>query len=217
MPFPVVEGAGYTEVGTIATSHPVDVPAGVLEDELLVLIAALDNNAVVMSGLPAGWSEIARGLHSASGVQVNVWRKVATGGEGDFSYTTGSSRRSENACLRISGSTGAIADSAVSEGAASTAPNPSSLTPSWGLDDDLWIALYAANQGVNASAFPANYSDNQHTDFVTALSIGVATRDLSASSENPGAFTIGSAGAWVAFTLAIRGAPSPFVPQVARY
>ena len=60
-----------------------------------------------------------------------------------------------------------------------------------------------------ATAYPTNFDDNQHTfDSTTGdntiVNYGVATRELNASSEDPGAFVKNSTDGWRAFTLAIR-------------
>jgi hypothetical protein len=104
-----------------------------------------------------------------------------------------------------------VPESAPAEATGSTAPNPPSLTPSWGAADTLWLAVTGWSEGtITASAFPTNYTNTGQNGTGVAgsegVSIGWGFRELNAASEDPGTFTLGSAANWVAFTIAIRPA-----------
>jgi len=70
-------------------------------------------------------------------------------------------------------------------------PNPPNHTPSGGADDYLWIAVRHGGSAATVSAAPTNYTDLR-TAFTGANSnnVAIAERELNASSEDPGAFTI---------------------------
>jgi hypothetical protein len=98
--------------------------------------------------------------------------------------------------------------SVLAQSGSSAAPDPASLTPSWGDDDDLWLAIIYTD-GANVSAYPTNYSyfqqeDNAQSNRLTA----VAARQLKAASEDPGAYTLDAAHITRAYTVAVRGAKS---------
>ncbi len=68
------------------------------------------------------------------------------------------------------------------------------------------------------SAYPTNYSSNQtETNSVggsaTNPTLGSATRNLNASSENPGTFTVASDN-WAAMTIAVL--PAEAIPPFQR-
>lgn len=102
----------------------------------------------------------------------------------------------------------------------SSAANPPSLSPSWGSDDNLWIALagHAASSDNAFSAAPTNYTGFVNTGTSSggsAASIGSGTRNLTASSEDPGTFSVNNNRWWAATTVAIR--PSAVVGSSSKY
>ena len=113
--------------------------------------------------------------------------------------------------LRITGhedpATQAPERSVVSTGT-STAPNPSSVAPTGGAKDYLFIATGSAGDGrASFDSLMVNYTDL--TVFATAgaangCSAGTAERQFNTSSENPGTFTIGRNVLWSAHTVAIH-------------
>lgn len=214
MAFPQVHTTTFVEKTADTTSHDVDL-TGILSSDRAVLFAVVDNDGtpVIISGLPAGWAKIANIENLASGgLTLEVWEKTdASGSEPSFTYTTSTSQKSMNRVYLVSDShsTQAMEASAHSQ-AANTAPDSISLTPSWATDDTLWITLFGVGtlRG-KATSYPTSYSNNQHTfDSVTGdntrVNYGVATRELNAASEDPGAFVKNSTDSWRAFTLAIR-------------
>ena len=89
--------------------------------------------------------------------------------------------------------------------ASSTAPNPASLTPSGGSANYLWLAVFHAGSNQPATGYPTNYTNGQTIGIASSGSATAsAQRALTASSEDPGAFTIASSAAWAAYTVAIK-------------
>lgn len=91
-----------------------------------------------------------------------------------------------------------------------TNADPPTLTPSWGSADTLWIAV-ASNSATTGgfTAAPTDYGDlhsNGASSGGSEASIATATRELAATSDDPGAFTPNSNRFWAAATVAIRPA-----------
>lgn len=168
------------------------------------MLGSMEGNNPTISGMPAGWAEL-RDLLSGTTNNLTVWWKQSDGTEVDFTFTTSASVRSATRTLRITGHVSATAPE-VSTGATgtSTAPDPDLLNPTGAAQDILWIAFCTSDAGV-ISAYPTNYADNQFADGTTGADLGMATRNLNADSEDPGAFTIFST-AWCACTIAVKGA-----------
>ena len=69
------------------------------------------------------------------------------------------------------------------------------------------MAISNHNDGDRAiTAFPTNYTDGSQitTTGATGTSLQSARRELNASSDDPGTFTIDSSRRWAAVTLAVR-------------
>jgi hypothetical protein len=95
----------------------------------------------------------------------------------------------------------------------STAPNPGSITPSWGAEaDNIFIAVaFRDDSAANTiTAYPANYSTAQadKNDISSALNVGGAVRIVPSggSPEDPGSFTLSASETWGAYTIAVRPA-----------
>lgn len=151
--------------------------------------------------------------------------KVASGSEsGTFTVTSAHSFISAQILMRIPAGTwfgsGAPAVTA-SARAAGVAADPASLSPSWGADDTLWIAVMGHTETSTTgspptiSASPTNYSGDlivaRGTDAVGAVTAGVGFRQLNAASENAGVYTGTNLnrGNGIAAVIAVRPAITP--------
>lgn len=211
MAFPIVENTNSSARGINGTSHIVNLPASIVSGQLLLIFFNVVNTSI---STPTNWTLLGDIGGSSSIPKLAVFYKIADGSEGStVTITTGVNRKSAHISFSISGYDG---NPFISSGATgtNTSPNPDSLTPGLGARDYLWIALTGWQQdlgGVNLSAYPSNYSDNQ-LNILSGGSgdhpgVGVATRDLNASSEDPGNFTL-SAGSptlsgWNAITVSV--------------
>ena len=212
--FPTVETtATYDDGEDSYDTRNVTLPSGIASGDLLVMFC---NTVSAWSGgisVPSGWTALYTSVFSGeSGDKVRCFYKTATGSEGStVAVATPDWTRMSAVTFRISGWDSGEAPEAgtpaVNSG--STAPNPPSLTPSWGSDKTLWLAVSHSSAGSSVS-YPTNYSGG-----VTAYSgvdnayharTAVAVRELEATSEDPGAFTLGSSATWVANTVAVLGA-----------
>lgn len=213
MTFPNVASVTPTSFGTAATSHAVAMPATVNAGDRLVIIFSNDNNDIPTFPTPA-WSAVSQVARTSNNTNtLSILERIADGSEGGttVNVVTAAIQQAVALVYRI---TGAHPSTASEAGTAATAldanPNPPNLTPSWGAEDTLWLACYSADQSSrNATAYPTNYNDNQNTAQSNPAtgngsSVGAATRELNATSDNPGTFTIATSDGWVAQTVAIR-------------
>ena len=214
MAFPQVHATTFSDETVDTTTHDVDL-TGVASGDRLILSAFNDNDgtAVVLSGMPAGWTQIFSDQSTAGGgIFVEVWEKLdASGAESSFTYTTSISQKSNNRVFLVSGShTSEAADVSASVSAAGANPDPGSVTAGWGSDDNLFVTGYGStNKREKATAFPTNYNDNQHTVDSTSndntfTNYGLATRELASASNDPGTFTKANTGRAISFTMVVR-------------
>jgi hypothetical protein len=221
MTFPVVAATNNSETSA-STSHVFNLPAGIVSGNLL--LAIISAGAAVSFTKPAGWEEI---VDDDAVTPVTVWigYRIADGLEGATATATSSgSANSAHVSYRITGAHASAAPEAgtVFYNATSTSPDPPSVTASWGGLDNLFIVALAQQRANKAiSAWPANYTGSQvhrqhsgggGSDGAAAF----ATRDLTAASDDPGAFTVDGPGDDVkALTLVVR--PVETVPQTALF
>jgi len=91
----------------------------------------------------------------------------------------------------------------------SASNDPPNLTPSYGSEDTTWIAISGVDSGRNVDTYPSGYSNQSH--FRTGLvggdaAVAICSRELAASSEDPGIFDWSSNTSVVSATVAIRPA-----------
>lgn len=216
MAAPLVEASTSSQEGSDATSHTVSFPTGIVSGDLLVCLFATDSGDPA-SSFPSGWTRFKNLVESAGACSLEAWWKEADGTEsGSFTVTTTNSEESAHAVYRISGAALEAPEvSTGTEGNSQTA-DADSLTPSGGSDDYLWVAATGGDRVGLAASAPTNYS-NFHTEAtggIPACSIAAATRQLTAPSEDPGAFGDWQASdEWVAFTVAVAPPATPSGPQ----
>lgn len=204
--YPVVESSA-TSGTSAASSHTANLPSGITAGDLLLLFVAASAGAARTVTTPSGWTEIYNEVGPGDLRRAIAYYKIAAGSEGSTLGMTGSGNINwAVTALRISGFSG-VPEVSSSASGTDTSPDPASLSPSWGSGDTLWIA--ACHQRVHGTdpTLPSGYGS-----LVTATSgsgtshgrMSTATRNVTASSENPGAFGLSASANWVARTLAIR-------------
>lgn len=204
---------------TDTTTHLVEMPATVNSGDLLLTIAVNDDDNLFTT--PTGWTELNQDTHSEAEVNFGVWAKVADGTEGGTTvdWETDGSEQVVATVYRVTSWYGTIAGVEVgtfSEGN-SDIPDPPSLSPSWGAEDTLWIACYGNDSEETATAYPTNYTDGITASTGTGsgrCGSGSARRELNATSDNPGTFTLSSDEQWLGQTIAIRPASAPAAGKV---
>jgi len=214
--FPTVESITETSFGSASTNHAVNMPATVTTDDLLLIFMATYTDAAQTAPTDLGtWTQVHQGNSGSGFVAGGIYAIKAAGTEGGSTanVTTASSLAGAGQCFRITGWSGTIADLEASmDGYSSgTARSGSSLTPSWGQEDALWITMANTgddDQAVTSSPFVANYTDGADTACGAGSNasgrIATAHRELNATSEDPGNFTIASSEAWAVGTLVVR-------------
>lgn len=206
MAFPTVAASNTSVQSSATNSHTISLPSGIQAGDLLIIFFTYP-----ISGLAnalSGWTKLKEYYGSGDVFGTNVYYRVADGTEGStVTITTTGNFQSAHASYRITGHGGNPEVSTGATSTGSTTPDPDSLTPSGGAKDYLWIAHAGAPGAVTFSAYPTNYGSNQltirsNTSGNTAT-VAVATRNLNASSEDPGTFTISGSVRWVALTIAV--------------
>lgn len=213
MTFPVVAATNYSEETADTTTHDVLVPTGISAGHLLMLFVGIDGLTVTQPTV-TGWTNLifANGAGSNS---IGVWYKFAAGGETDFTYTSSVSERSSNLTWRVTGAY-ASAPPEVSSGGPDgfiSSADFASVTTSWGSDDNLFVVFVGADStspGFTVNTYPTNYTDNQFTDKTgnTAgdAGVAVASRNLTASTDDPGNLVLANAVNLTGRTIVIRPA-----------
>lgn len=153
---------------------------------------------------PAGWTE----LFDTSATQIAYRQCDGTEGASiDITYST-TTRASVYQVHLFTGGTFRNPEHARTSHSNTVAGDPPNLTPTWGASDITWCAIdiHGSKGDSVAGVYPTNYSDNQLEYLSTIETLGggiqFATRNLNASSENPGAYPIVNVGGG-AVTIAI--------------
>lgn len=221
MTFPVVEGTSTSlEDAANVTTHTIDLPANIQEGELLILLFAMDGAGVSVSG-PSGWSTFINNSYDPSAATLVVRYKQAGASEpSSVTITTGNGQRSAHCVYRISGAEPVATqppEGITPAVGTSTAPDPTSVTPTGGAKDYLWIAGYGADRDRTTDGYPTDYNDNQLTAVgggANSAGCALATRNLNTTNQDPDAFTISASDEWGAFTIAVHPLPDVFTPEV---
>lgn len=211
MAFPQVVGITTTEDGNQVNDLVVNYPASPVTGNLLFcLVRHATSSAATW---PGGWNELFGGV--LTDWVSFAWRKV-DGTEGaTFTVSQSSAARGVAVLYEISGAEDPdvqVPEFSTEVIGTSTQPNPGELTPTGGAKDYLWL-WWGSWQGEATSppsGNPTDYSTPTGASTGTAggtasnCRIGTAERELNASSEDPGAWTIDDSDDWAAFTIAIH-------------
>ena len=206
---------------TAALSHSVTMPATVAAGGLLVMIAGVLNasgTTIPTITTPTGWTLVGSTTQSTSiggvtAIKTSTFVKDAAGTEGGTTValvtdvaTKAIAHTYYVAPDEWSGTAGDIEAASANNGATTT-PNPPALTPSGGEKDYLWLtACFCGDDALTVTAAPASYTGLADTTIGGANSgceMGSAKQALTASSENPGTFTLSGSDASLAVTIAI--------------
>jgi len=211
--FPTVSDAATTAVATNDATPTANYPATVASDDLLILFTSNDGSGDSPS-YSAPMTLIVAEAGDAGGCGDGAAYEFAAGDEdgGTVDWTISGAEESVCRILAIAGAhattppEGALSGSEKTD----TSPDSPSVSPSWGAEDNMFIAFYAQNNGGAATAYPTSYADNQVTAFSSAASgncsMGLATRELNATSDDPAVFTSDTSAAWAALTVVVRPA-----------
>ena len=174
-------------------------------DILVVLLGHRDTTGGAATW-PAGWTAFGAAIVNNTNI-VGECRWKEDGGESSITITLANTSVLTYGVYRIRNHTGNPDGTGVSGGASTTTPDPPNHNP--GVTRNFWVAAtsWQADSPVGSLAYPTNYSDNrQTTGTANQTAIGMASRVTSATSENPGTFTIDTSRRSVSWTLGFPGA-----------
>ena len=210
MAFPAIDATSQQASFTVKTSHPITMPACSAGKYLLAGVF-IDTDATITTGWGC-WTQIVNATDYTGAIaQVEHRYKVAGSGADTLTLETSGSVRLAYIIRCLSGASGNFEASTIATGI-SVSPDSGSVTPSWGAKDSLWItfaAYDALTSNANVTAFPTNYDDNQldNTDGAT-VGYAQATRNLNATTDDPGAFTLDAGDSWVAGVIVVEPSAS---------
>lgn len=207
--YPVVESRVVSVFSTNTTTHNVTMPATINDGDLLFLPIVNDGGATITT--PTGWTQ--HGTVDASGQgRMTIFARVATGALAGTTVNFVTSATEQMACTvyRISNWYGTLAGLAISSMSLIGTPDPPSLTSGFGAVPTLWIAMIATSSSytLTPATAPTNYTNIQQAISTVSTAGGqmwTAERELTAASENPGAFSMATSDNFVTGTFAIRG------------
>lgn len=209
MAFPTASAATVTTFATSVTTMAVNMPASISSGDLLIAHVGVRNAGTWT--VPSNWNLLEEKAGGGTVGETGVWYKIATGSEGATqTWTAGTATTAAWQVRKITSWHGTTPPEHVAVNGDAVAVNPPSLTPSWGAADTLWLALVGSSANtMNFTAAPTNYTSLTSTTASSgggASNAGSAIRQLNATSEDPGTFTVSQNRWWAAFTVAVRPA-----------
>lgn len=193
--------------GSVVSSHVVDMPAGIVAGEMLLVFIA----TTLTLTAPAGWNTLWAPFNDGSNRWTAAYYRIATGSEAaTYTWTTATTTRIVAHVYRVNGNHASAAPEAAASPVtgSSATPNPPSLTPSWGSAKTLWFNCVHKPVSFDSMCNPPI----EYTHGCTAMDegnatkvLGVAARRNEAASEDPTTWLTPS-GAWIANTFAVRPA-----------
>lgn len=220
MSFPTI-GNSQVDDGAATTAPDVLLPDNIAADDLLLILFVNDgagSDPVATVTFP-DFTQISTTQTTIFDDRVTLLKKKATGSEGtNIVGTLSASEAFVAITVRIPAAqwSGDIDDiqggsSNSNGGAATTAPDPPTVTPSYGAEDTLWIVGGVWNDNTAINSYPYS-SNNIIKQRASECSIAICTNELNATSLNPPAYSISLAQRCMGFTIAIR--PSGIVAPV---
>jgi hypothetical protein len=210
--FPTIVNKGTSYASSaLLLDHPIDLPDSLVNGRIVLVVVGSRASTTTYTW-PSGWIAPTAWTDGGNNGSVSIRYRVVDGSEG--SSVTVSLNAAQQAVAwpwQISGQhTDAPVASARINYTGSITPDPPNLTPSWGAEDDLWIAGFAhGGTSGGVTGYPTSYADNQEALAATGTTVvegAIATRNLNATSDDPGTFSVTTSRQGVAFTLAIRPA-----------
>lgn len=202
--FPEVVGALTSANSSPTTSHTVSLPAGSSGDLLIMFFTS----RFQIGSDPAGWVPLVSATTSPNDTRFKAWYRVADGSEGaSQTISTPLNVVSAHNVYRMRRGRTPEASAAVGGG---QFPDPSSLSPSWGAEKTLWLAVNGSTT-INShavSAYPSGWSGGIQitaTNGAQTAVCGSARLEAEIATVNPGAFTLNSTQPlYVTATIAVR-------------
>jgi hypothetical protein len=213
MAFATISSVTKSRQDSDATSSSASYPATVASGDLAVLLVGADGSSSSPDFSGTAMTEITSDNPSLSVCSGSAY-KFCDGTEDSSSETWDhGTAQTCSMMLIIVGKAAAIAPEGAHAGGSSTnVANPPSLSPSWGSDDNLWLAFGVYNGDQSVSSWPTNYDDNQQEEGNSSpagVSIALCSRENAVATEDPGGITFTSGSVVTsAITLAIQPQPT---------
>lgn len=202
---PVYETVASTSNASEATSMVCNMPSGITAGDVLVALVTADGTATISA--PGDWTPLTanQGLTGGGSVARSFW-KVAAGSD-TLTVSTSASEKIAAVVIRASSASNA---QAVFTTGGSTPAAPTTINPSGGTRDYLFIVgLCFASNSSNPSANPSGYTPIANV----ASSGGIAGTNVlqyaayrsasSVSTESPGTAAYANATQWGSYTVAV--------------
>jgi hypothetical protein len=217
MAFPILRSTRVTLQATNSTSWSLVYPTTsditdsgtnpIEAGDLILILVGRDGTGTTSA--VSGYTRLLFNAASGQNAAV-VFAKVADGTEsGTIAYTT----TTEQGAARFfvyknwfGDITNGVEVGGVTTGSGTSA-DPASFGPSWGLNDNMWLAFLSHDSGsIIVTGFPANFGDSRHDVAGGATGAGLATASLDSAvaTLDAGPFTLGSE-QWATGVIAIRG------------
>lgn len=204
MTVPALRSSQGPTLSSSATTHAINMPATVSAGDMLVVLICA-NNSWGSGVLDGNWTA----FQASNGVIYGGY-KIAAGTEGGTSvaFTTTTYADLDYVVLSIYNHGSVAPQITAPTSGTSSYPDPAALTPSWGAADVMWVAL-AQNTIANFMVSPDGYASLSYQNGSTPKTAVAYKTATNTTTENPGAFTIGSARSWSAYTIGIKGYTPP--------
>ena len=228
MAFPSVRSTSSGSIAANGTSTTVTLPATVVSGDILFVLFVSDNgsNSITWDQSSEGtWTQQFESNPTSVDHVTQGWAKVADGTEDSGTLAiTHASEQTAWICYCIQDTVGALSGIEVSTVAVGTDndPNATSLTASWGAEDNLWISLFgcdgAPGMGASLTAWP--FADNQIYNHPNNgggdVDCAICSEESATATNDAGAFTgVDATGDdWSAYTIAVRPASASIIPQI---
>ena len=180
----------YGEGSAASTSHTRALPSGIVSGQMLLIISRLAGG-VTVSNIPSGWTQVTGTITNAL---TTAFYRIADGSETEVVI-------SQNANTKVLSTLLVVSPASSVEGTFNTGTaDPPSLSPSWGSDDNLWLAvgsLRSTDAVSSYNASPAGFDLVSYTettdggaDSAAECQLFIASREEAAATVDPGAFGI---------------------------
>ncbi len=209
--FPVVESTNNYSRNTSSATNVVTLPSGIASGDLVILQVSGGSTAATTNPiqLPAGWTTLYTNIKGGmtNPRWTHVMYIVATGAMSNVTVTYDAASTCTSCSYRISGFTETPTGTGNQIDTSTTAPNPGSHTVpvGWGSNPHvLWITFI--NTGVTTVTAPSGYGNKISPGSSSYNSAHSARKELQATSDDPGTWSLTSGQASQMFTLGVRGA-----------
>lgn len=204
----------FTEGVALADTYAVAFPSGIVAGDLALFMIAIPSTGTIAAPTNPSGMTLLGSVTSGLDLRLSVYYKAWAGSEsGEFTGDlTGSGMDYTAMAIRISDRQG-NPEWVTASNTGTSSPDPDSISPSWGAASQSLIFAFAATYGTPTdsvvSAYP--YTGNNNSQLVDSIvrdqtTLSICTKNVRATSENPGAFTLAGSCNAIYGTIAVRAA-----------